>query len=74
LSSLPSKRKEPPELRKSARGWKTLLGPAAAGSESVPLFYAARITSFEISDLRGASLDKAGSGHPLKRVGIIQCG
>jgi hypothetical protein len=30
-----------------------------------------RIFIFETSDLCGASLDKAGSGHPLKRVGII---
>jgi hypothetical protein len=29
---------------------------------------------FETSDLTGASLDKAGSIHPLKRVGIIEWG
>jgi len=32
---------------------------------------AARIFHFETSVLTGASLDKAGSIHPLKRVGII---
>ena len=32
---------------------------------------AARMFHLETSDLTGASLDKAGSIHPLKRVGII---
>jgi len=32
---------------------------------------AGRVFIIEISDFTGASLDKAGSIHPLKRVGII---
>ena len=35
---------------------------------------ATRVSAFEPSDLTGTSLDKAGSIHPLKRVGIIKWG
>jgi hypothetical protein len=42
--------------------------------ESAGISAARNIFHLETSDFTGASLDKAGSIHPMKRVGIIEWG
>jgi hypothetical protein len=44
---------------------------AAKKSRRVPAVCGQKCFHLETSDLTGASLDKAGSIHPLMRVGII---
>ena len=48
--------------------------PSLKERPGIPAIDAARIFHLETSVLTGASLDKAGSIYPLKRVGIIQWG